>query len=100
MQSFPHHENNEEGGSPLDLKVAHKCNESTQELKDGGWSTWCPAQEKKHPRPIGKKEWSSEQKAMHSPLGPIGLFVHQFDSIYITYHFFWFAHIDFSLNST
>jgi hypothetical protein len=37
---------------------------------------------------------------MHSPLGPIGLFVHQFDSIYITYHFFWFAHIDFSLNST
>jgi hypothetical protein len=23
------HENNEEGGSPLDLKIAHKCNEST-----------------------------------------------------------------------
>jgi len=56
MQSFPHHENNEEGGSPLDLKVAHKCNESTQDLKDGGWSTWCTTQEKKHPRPNGKKE--------------------------------------------
>jgi hypothetical protein len=26
---FPHHENIEEGGSPLDLKVAHKCIEST-----------------------------------------------------------------------
>jgi hypothetical protein len=34
-----HHMNNKEGGSPLDLNVGHKCNESTQKLKDGGGPT-------------------------------------------------------------
>ncbi len=34
-----HHMNNKEGGSPLDLKVGHKCNESTQKLNDKGSPT-------------------------------------------------------------
>jgi hypothetical protein len=41
MLFVPHHGSNEEGGSPLDLEVGHKCNESTQGLKDGGGSIWC-----------------------------------------------------------
>jgi hypothetical protein len=32
----PHHGNDKEGGSLLDLKVGHKCNVSTRELKDEG----------------------------------------------------------------
>jgi hypothetical protein len=34
-----HHMNNKKGGSPLDLKVGHKCNESTQKLNDKGGPT-------------------------------------------------------------
>jgi hypothetical protein len=32
MQSIPHHNNNEKGGSPLDLEGNHKCNGSSWEL--------------------------------------------------------------------
>jgi hypothetical protein len=32
---YSHHMNNKESGYVLDLKVGHKCNESTQKLKDG-----------------------------------------------------------------
>jgi hypothetical protein len=39
MQSIPYHESNKRDGFPLDLKADHKCNESTQELKDGGGPT-------------------------------------------------------------
>jgi hypothetical protein len=34
--SCPHHRNNQKGGSLLDLRVGHKCNVSTRELKDEG----------------------------------------------------------------
>jgi len=37
----PHQGNNKEGGSLLDLKVGHKCNELARDLKHGGGLTWC-----------------------------------------------------------
>ncbi len=36
---FPIMGTKKNGGSLLDIKVNHKCNESTQELKDGGGPT-------------------------------------------------------------
>ncbi len=45
--SLPHG-NKEKGGCSLDLGANHKCNESTQELKDEGGSTWCKMQRKKY----------------------------------------------------
>jgi hypothetical protein len=39
--NLSHHGNNEKGVSPLDLKVGHKCIESTWKLKDGGGPIWC-----------------------------------------------------------
>jgi hypothetical protein len=38
----------------FDLKVGHKCNESTQKLKDGGGPTWCTMQKRKHLKPNKK----------------------------------------------
>jgi hypothetical protein len=37
-----------EGGSQLDLRASHKCNESTQKIKDKGGSTWCATWKRKH----------------------------------------------------
>jgi len=45
---IPHHGGNKEGKFPLNVKVGHKCNKSTWELKDGGGSTQCVMQRKKH----------------------------------------------------
>ncbi len=47
IQFIPHHGNNE-GGSQLNLGTNHKCNKSTQELKDKGGSTWCATWRRKH----------------------------------------------------
>jgi hypothetical protein len=38
---FPTMGATKKGGSFLDLKVNHKCNEPIQKVKDGGDPTWC-----------------------------------------------------------
>jgi hypothetical protein len=93
-QFIPHHENNEKGRSPSDLKVNHKCNKSTQMPKDGGSPTWCATQKKKHLTPYSKTLKGSIKKCEDISVGVGSLcpsqyslkcFVYLNDYIVITY---------------
>lgn len=68
-QFVPHHGNNANGGSPLDLKVKHKCNKSTQMPKDGGGPTWHATHMKKHLTPNSKTLKGSIQEGEDASVG-------------------------------